>query len=40
MITCDIHGEQTEHTIGDKHFCSVCVQEVFGVRIKEYELMI
>jgi len=37
MINCDNHGEQTEHTIGDKHYCPECIQSIFDTRINNYK---
>ena len=38
MITCNIHGEQTEFVVGNKNYCPVCIQEIFDKRINNYEV--
>jgi len=38
MITCNIHGEQTEFVVGNKNYCPVCIQEIFDKRISNYEV--
>jgi hypothetical protein len=38
MITCNTHGDQTEFTVGGRHYCPLCVQSIFDKRISSYEL--
>lgn len=43
MINCKHYGEnnhglQAEFTVNGKHFCSVCISELFSARLKSYDL--
>ena len=38
-FNCSEHGEQTSwHIVGDKNYCQNCIQSIFDIRIKNYEI--